>query len=71
MKTYKTIQGDMWDLISYKLTGTVSGISELIQANPDYKEIVIFPAGIILNVPVFAETISDTLPPWMVGGESV
>lgn len=71
MTTYSTIQGDMWDMIAFKLTGSYSGMSELMKANPDHMEIVIFPAGIVLNVPVFTEGVADTLPPWLIGGESV
>jgi phage tail protein X len=71
MITYSTIQGDMWDMIAFRLTGSYAGMSELIRANPEYGEYVIFPAGIVLNVPEFTEDVADTLPPWMIGGESV
>jgi len=69
--TYRTIQGDMWDLISYKITGSVAGMTQLLQANPNYVEYVVFPAGIVLVVPDFTDSVSETLPPWLIGGESV
>lgn len=64
MQTYSTIQGDMWDSIAYKLYGTEYAINALINANQQYKDIVIFPAGITLNVPVYEAPITNNLPPW-------
>ncbi len=63
---YKTVQGDTWDIVSKKLYGTEKYMSLLIQNNPAYSEIVIFPAGIELIAPkidVPADKILG-LPPW-------
>ena len=62
--TYETMQGDMWDMIAYKLYGTESGMNVLLEANQQYADTVIFPAGITLNVPESTEPVPDTLPPW-------
>lgn len=62
--TYETMQGDMWDMIAYKLYGTESGMNVLLEANQQYADTVIFPAGITLNVPEYTEPVPDTLPPW-------
>lgn len=62
--TYETMQGDMWDMIAYKLYGTESGMNVLLEANQQYADTVIFPAGIVLNVPEYTEPVPDTLPPW-------
>jgi len=62
--TYTTIQGDMWDGISFKVYGSEYCISELIEANPDYREIVIFPANISLSVPDITIPTTQSLPPW-------
>lgn len=64
MKTYRTIQGDTWDSIAFSVAGTESFMSELVNANLEYVEVVIFPAGINLNVPEVAVPVSSTLPPW-------
>lgn len=64
MQTYSTVQGDMWDSISYKLFGTEYAINALINANQQYKDIVIFPAGITLNIPVYEAPVTNNLPPW-------
>ncbi|MDP5277140.1 tail protein X [Chengkuizengella axinellae] len=63
MRQYTTIQGDMWDSISYKMYGTESNMSILIQANTEHMETTIFTAGITLNVPE-VETENTNLPPW-------
>lgn len=62
--TYKTIQGDTWDMISYKLYGKESAMVDLMQANPQHIPVVIFSAGTVLQVPEITEQIDTSLPPW-------
>ncbi len=65
MSTYTTKQGDMWDLISYRLTGSNDQIVPLMQANPQYTETFIFPAGVVLVVPELNNLVDyNVLPPW-------
>lgn len=64
MTKYTTIQGDMWDMIAYKVYGNESGMSQLLDANQNYRDYVIFPAGIGLNVPTFSQSEVSLLPPW-------
>lgn len=67
MLHYRTLQGDTWDLIAarmYPQNGKESMTSILIEYNHDYADIVIFPAGIVLNVPEISKSTPDTLPPW-------
>jgi len=64
MRTYVTVQGDMWDLIAYKQLGDVAHTDKLLNNNRRYLDYYIFPAGIILNLPDIAPDVSDTLPPW-------
>ena len=64
-KTYYTIQGDMWDGIAKKLYDDESGVNALLEANQKYADIVVFPAGIILDVPDYEKpTPTNLLPPW-------
>ena len=64
-KTYYTIQGDMWDGIAKKLYDDESGVNALLEANQQYADIVVFPAGIILDVPDYEKpTTTNLLPPW-------
>lgn len=64
MSTYRTIQGDTWDGIAFKIAGTEEFMTHLMQANQDYVETVIFPTGITLNIPEIVIQEADILPPW-------
>lgn len=65
VKTYYTIQGDMWDGIAKKLYDDESGVNALLEANQQYADIVVFPAGSILDVPDYEKpTPTSLLPPW-------
>jgi len=63
-KTYVTSQGDMWDSISYKLYGTEAGMNALIEANQERADIVVFPSGVVLDVPDYTPPAAENLPPW-------
>lgn len=62
--TYVTKQGDMWDRISKTVYGSESGMTKLLEANEDYREIVVFPTGIVLTIPDYEPPKVDNLPPW-------
>lgn len=64
MKTYTTVQGDMWDSIAYKQLGDTAHTDKLMNANLRYLRYYTFPAGIVLVLPEIGENISDILPPW-------
>ncbi len=67
MKTYRTIQGDTWDLIALKMYPKIGGeklIDILLEYNPEYMNFVILPANIILNVPDVLEPVVLNLPAW-------
>ena len=64
MKTYTTIQGDMWDKIAYTQLGDTAHTDKLMNANLRYREYYIFPAGIVLILPEVKESVSSSLPPW-------
>ena len=64
MKTYTTIQGDMWDKIAYTQLGDTAHTDKLMNANLRYREYYTFPAGIVLVLPEIPKSTSDTLPPW-------
>ncbi len=64
MKTYTTIQGDMWDKIAYAHLGDTAHTDKLMNANLRYREYYTFPAGIVLVLPDIPENTSNTLPPW-------
>ena len=63
-KTYTTVQGDMWDSIAFAQLGSVDHTDKLMNANLRYREIYIFPAGIVLTLPEIPEQADNSLPPW-------
>lgn len=60
---YTTIQGEMFDLISYKIYGAEKYMNVLIRSNPQYAHTMRFDAGVVLNVPTISTSapISNTL----------
>ena len=64
MTSYKTVQGDMWDSIAKTVYGTEAGMTKLLEANEDYREIVVFPAGVTIKIPDYEPPKEDHLPPW-------
>lgn len=64
MKTYTTVQGDMWDSIAYNEMGDTAYTDQLMWANREYLGYLLFPAGVVLTIPEPEETAVDDLPPW-------
>jgi len=67
MNGYLTVQGDVWDLISFKQYGDESFINTLINANPDKRHSVIFDGNVSLKIPDKPETAAysnTNMPPW-------
>ena len=65
---HKTKQGETWDLISLMYYETPHKVAELISANPEYSDVLIFNAGIDLVIPQLEAEAVSTLPPWKQGG---
>ena len=64
MRTYTTVQGDMWDSIAFTQLGDTAYTDRLMNLNRQYRMYYTFPAGIVLTLPEPEVKISDTLPPW-------
>nr|UVX40298.1 MAG: baseplate wedge protein [Bacteriophage sp.] len=64
MRKYKTIQGDTWDLIAFNQLGGEQYTHRLIEANFKYRDYVIFPANIELDLPEIETPVSTIVPPW-------
>lgn len=62
-RTYRTIQGDMWDGIVYRLGRKETDLHHLLAANPAHRMTVVFPAGVDLVIPDFPKP-KTALPPW-------
>lgn len=63
-RSYKTVQGDMWDAIAKMVYGTETGMTKLLEANETYRNIVVFPAGVELKIPDYEPPKEERLPPW-------
>lgn len=71
VKQYTTIQGDTWDGIAKKTLGSEYLMTDVIDANLQYQDVVIFSANITLNVPDATQTQAVVnLPPWKRGVSS-
>ena len=57
----------MWDGIAKKTLGSEYRMTDLIEANLEHKETVIFPSGVRLNIPALDLPIATQLPPWKRG----
>lgn len=65
MNKYKTIQGDTWDLIAFRLWESEYLFPLLLEANSSYRSVVIFEGGIELNVPVIDTSEYTPRPVWL------
>ena len=67
MRTYRTEQGDTWDLIAlrmYPKIGAEQLMDFLLEYNPEHIYTVIFPANVILNIPEVSVPVISSLPAW-------
>ncbi len=64
MDTYIAKQMETWDLISYKAYGNEYHIADLILANPNYCDVVVFDGGEVVNIPVINTADTSSLAPW-------
>lgn len=70
VKVYRTVSGDTWDLIAFKVYGSEGYFHDLIRSNLRLIDIAIFDANIPVIIPEIAdeENVSDErLPPWKRG----
>lgn len=67
MAKYKTINGDTWDIISKKIYGKEKYALQLMEANLDLLDNIIFEDGISIIVPEIDMNETSTLPPWKQG----
>ena len=64
-KIHKTVKGDTFDALALQYFDEETLASEIIQANPDYCDVLIFDEGIELIIPDEPDVVfPETLPPW-------
>ena len=71
-KVYRTVSGDTWDLIAYKVYGNEKYFHRLIRHNLNLIDVSIFPADIPVIIPDFIKELEQEiqeskLPPWKRG----
>jgi phage tail protein X len=68
VKAYRTISGDTWDLISYKIFGSEQYFHQLMRANLNLLAIAIFDSNVPIIVPEIDVSNNNVdkskLPPW-------
>ena len=70
MRVYKTVSGDTWDLIAfrvYRKIGAEKLMDALIEANSEHINTVIFSAGVSLKIPEVNSPVVLNLPAWKRG----
>lgn len=62
---YTTQQGDTFDSLALAAYSEEKLASTIIQANPDYCDVIIFDSGVRLRIPIIENIeLPETLPPW-------
>lgn len=62
---YTTRQGDTFDELALQVYDSEKKAHLIIEANPDYADVIVFDAGVALQIPLFDETEQpETLAPW-------
>lgn len=61
---YTTIQGDTWDIISFKVYGDEKYMSDLLKSNPQHINTIFFSSGVEIICPDIDTEEVQNLPPW-------
>lgn len=65
MRSYTTVSGDTWDLVSYRVYGSEFYMHLLIGANPSHRFTARFDSGTVLTIPALpAASVTENVPPW-------
>ena len=61
---YSALAGDTFDSIALDFYGEENQSIHIIQANPTFRNVLLFKGGEVLKVPIIEVQVPDTLPPW-------
>ena len=65
---YATRLGDTFDRLALQAYNDEKMAGEIIKANPDYADVLIFEGAVLLRIPVFENAVqSEILAPWRRG----
>ncbi len=63
--SYITTEGDAFDALALRFFGEETMAWHIMEVNPDYRDVLIFEAGVQLKIPVVEATDNlKALPPW-------
>ncbi len=67
-RSYRTVQGDTFDIVAYRVWGREHMAHLLMAANPAHADVLVFGPGVTLTIPdaQHATPVAD-LPPWYDG----
>lgn len=63
-KTYTTVQGDTWDLVSLAAYGNEKYVDILMQRNFPLLDYSVFPSGVVIAIPDLPERDENEYPDW-------
>lgn len=66
--SYTTVQGDTFDAISLDFYNDEFYAPIIAEANANFSGVLVFDAGIKLQIPIVNAKAAETLPPWRQGG---
>lgn len=64
MISYTTRAGDTFDILALDFYNDEFKANRIIEANPQYRDIVVFGTGTKLIIPQIEQTAPSVLPPW-------
>ena len=70
VNVYRTVNGDTWDLIAYKVLGNEQYFHKILRANLKLIDVSIFPSNIPIIIPdieIDTVIVDKSLPPWKRG----
>lgn len=65
MPKYKTIEGDTKDVIALLHYKDEAYALKIDEANPQYAHVIVFDAGIDLDIPEIEVVAQEEIPPWL------
>ncbi|EHL68464.1 tail protein X [Cloacibacillus evryensis] len=67
MRTVKTLSGDTWDVIAWRIWGDGADqahMADLVDANPQHIDTAIFAGNVEIIVPEVEDAEPVSIPPW-------
>jgi tail protein X len=63
--TILTRQDEMWDALSFRIWGSEFYMDQLMDANPQYSDVIDFDANTLITVPTVTAPVDTSQPPFV------